>query len=86
MFFMFFFPSMGSRNRGGKKYINLYLAFLPNTINWNKKSPRPGRNPWPGLINSTWRKIRPKTIFLPGQSVFVIVNLNKIVADHDGKL
>ena len=86
MFFMFFFLNMGSRNRGGKKYINFISSFSSNTINWNKKSPRPGRNPWPGLIDSTWRKIRPKNNFLPRQSVLFIGNLNKIVADHDGKL
>ena len=48
MFFMFFFLSMGSRNRGVKKYINLYLAFPSNTVNWNKKKPATRTQPLAG--------------------------------------
>ena len=86
MFFMFFFPSTGSRDRGGKKYINLYLAF-PLTLKIGIKKARdqdatPGRG---SLIRPGGKSGR-KTIFLPRQSVLFISNLNKIVADHDGKL
>ena len=86
MFFMFFFPNIRSRNRGGKKYIILYLGF-PLTLKIGIKKARdqdatPGRG---SLIRPGGKSGR-KTIFLPRQSVLFISNLNKIIADHDGKL
>tara|TARA_Y100000758_G_scaffold172992_1_gene122910 strand:- start:728 stop:898 length:171 start_codon:yes stop_codon:yes gene_type:complete len=51
---------MEGRNSIGIKNIILYLVFLPILKAGIKISPQPGRNPWPRLIDSTWRKIRPK--------------------------
>jgi len=77
---------MGSRNRGGKKYINFISSFSSNTINWNKKARDQDATPGRGSLIRPGGKSGRKTVFLPRQSVLFIGNLNKIVADHDGKL
>ena len=86
MFFMFFFSNMEGRNSISIKNIILYLAF-PLTLQMGIKKARdqdatPGRG---SLIRPGGKSGR-KTIFLPRQSVLFISNLNKIIADHDGKL
>ena len=86
MFFMFFFPNMGSKNRGGKKYTNLISSFSSNTINWNKKKPATRTQPLAGAHCFDLEENQAEKQFLPRQSVLFISNLNKIIADYDGKL
>ena len=77
---------MEGRNSIGIKNIILYLVFLQTLQIGIKKARDQDATPGRGSLIRPGGKSGRKTVFLPRQSVLFIGNLNKIVADHDGKL